>query len=132
MKMFQFCFSLLLCTVLSIASLPAQSSGTSFQEALDAGLTTYVKNIHPKKGCTCNECGYTYKGSKAFKVTKKSVVEGVLRVNAMVKIKWKNAFTAGEEVIPVYAEFKKEGDDVVMTKLKWRKDACMQFETLFQ
>lgn len=132
MKMFQFCLSLLFCTIVSVSSLSAQVSGTNFQEALDAGLITYFENIHPKKGCTCNECGYTYKGNKAFKITKKSVVEGTLRVNAMIKIKWKNAFTAGEEVVPVYAEFVKEDGLIVMTKLKWRKDACMQFETLYQ
>jgi hypothetical protein len=123
--------SVFLLAVFCLLPFWGQAQGSDEVRAvLEEGLSTYLNNISPPKGCECNECDHTYAGT--LKIDRHATVEGTLRIWGVAKVKWKSPFTAGTDVVPIYAEFKKQDGTVILSKLRWRKDACMKFETLME
>ncbi|MEL7533257.1 MAG: hypothetical protein AAFN10_18235, partial [Bacteroidota bacterium] len=108
----------------------AQNSTEEVKRLLDESLRTHVLKIHPPKGCECNECAHTY--TKGFKITKHQEVAGVLRVYGLAKVQYKNAFTGGTDTIDFYAEFRKVEGETVLIRLRWRKNDCMKYKTLYE
>ncbi|MEM7370931.1 MAG: hypothetical protein AAF587_20115 [Bacteroidota bacterium] len=128
MKSIRVISSLFLFSCIFVLGMQAQTGYSTVKEALDAALKEHIKDVYPKKGCECNDCRHRYAGS--YKVSKHATVKGTMRVDALAKIVWKNTFTAGEGVVPVYAEFKKKDGQVFLSKLRWRKGGCMPWEVL--
>lgn len=120
--------SLFVLSFMCVMTVQAQSGHATVKEALEAALKEHIMDVYPKKGCECNDCRHRYAGS--YKVTKHANVNGVMRVDAKAKVVWKNTFTAGEGVIPIYAEFRKKNGEVILTKLRWRKGGCMPWDVL--
>lgn len=108
----------------------AQNSTDEVKRLLDESLRTYVQKIHPPKGCECNECGHTF--TKGYKITKHQEVAGVLRVYGMAKVQYKSAYKGGSGTIEFYAEFRKEAGETILVRLRWRKDDCMKYKTLYE
>jgi hypothetical protein len=109
-------------------ALHAQEGNTDTKEKLNAALKSYIVNLEPDNNCECNECKHTYKGG--YKITKSQTVEGVLRLYGVAAVTYKSLYKGGEGTVQFYAELEKHGDDIVVTKLKWRKGECMRYETL--
>jgi len=109
----------------------AQETADKVKAALDEALKTYIVNVKPDKNCECNNCTHTYKD--AFKITKRQAVAGTLRVWGVAKAYHKSQFTgSGMGTIEFYAELKKQGEEVSVSKFKWRKNDCMLYVTLLE
>ncbi|MEL7338915.1 MAG: hypothetical protein AAGM67_00410 [Bacteroidota bacterium] len=108
----------------------AQNSSDEVKTLLDEALRTHVQKIHPPKGCECNECAHTY--TRGYKITKHQEVGGVLRLYGLAKVQYKNAFTGGTSTIEFYAEFQKSNGNTVLKRLRWKKDDCMKYVTLYE
>jgi hypothetical protein len=109
-------------------ALHAQEGNADSKANLDEALKTYMVNLEPQNGCECNECKHTYKGN--YKITKSQSVEGVLRLYGVAAVTFKSLYKGGDTTVQFYAELQKNGQEVVVTKLKWRKGECMKYETL--
>ncbi|MEM7658284.1 MAG: hypothetical protein AAF399_19315, partial [Bacteroidota bacterium] len=105
--------------------------GEEVKQVLEEGLETYLQDLYAPKGCACNACKHSYAGK--VRIDRHATVQGTLRIWASAKVNWKDQFTAGTDVVPIYAEFRKEDGQTILTKLRWQKDTnCMKFSTLMQ
>ena len=108
----------------------SESDKAQVKAALDQALTEQLEGLTPPKGCSCNAC--TFKYGDAYKVTKSGTAAGALRIFGVAKVFYKDAYTQGTETVEFYAEIKKIEGVATVTKLRWRKDGCMSYETLLE
>lgn len=131
--MIRFLFSSLLFALLlsgSVALAQSDSDKAQVKAALDAALTEQLEGLTPPKGCSCNAC--TFKYGDAYKITKSGSAAGALRLFGVAKVFYKDSYTEGTETVEFYAEIKKIEGVATVTKLRWRKDGCMSYETLLE
>ncbi len=112
-----------------VSSMSAQDTAEKVKAAIDEALKTNIKNIKPDKNCDENNCPHTYKNS--FKITKRQTVSRTLRVWGVAKAYHRCQFqNSGMGTFQFYAELLKRGQEVSVSKLKWRKNDCMRYEVL--
>lgn len=107
----------------------AQNSTEAVKTVLNESLSAHVVKLYPKKTCGCNDCAHSY--TKGLRITRHQEIQGTLRVWGLAKVSYRNARTGGNDAIQFYAEIGKKNGDPVVTKLRWRTDDCMKFETLY-
>jgi hypothetical protein len=132
MKRFFFIAALLLscCLLGNQAFAQSEADKAQVKVALDNALTEQLEGLNPPKGCTCNAC--TFKYADAYKITKSGTAAGALRLFGVAKVLYKDSYTQGTETVEFYAEIKKIEGVATVTKLRWRKDGCMSYETLIE
>lgn len=122
--------SLLLLSFLSLILLSASAQYEDVVKTrLNEALEQYLVNVHPPKGCECNNCDFTY--AKQMKMERKRNVDGVLSIWGKAKVNYKSRYEgAGSKVVTFFAQLSKDRGVVTVTKLKWQSDKCMRLTDL--
>ncbi|MEL6674001.1 MAG: hypothetical protein AAFR61_17490 [Bacteroidota bacterium] len=118
----------LMCLLALSSPLMAQSSAAQVKQALDEAFETHLQKVYPTKGCACNDCAHSYRNKMT--ITKNQTVGKTLRLWGKAGVYYRNARMGGDGAVEFYAEAVKRNGEVVITKLRWRKDRCMQFKYL--
>ncbi len=106
----------------------AQSMKEKVRSAVDQSLGEHLKEVFPTNNCEANDSGHNYAGD--FTIDRSGEVEGTLRLWGRAKVTFSNRRTGGDTIVDYYAECKKRGGVVIVTKLRWRRGPCMRYENL--
>lgn len=107
----------------------AQSTAERVRDQLGATLKAKLNKVSPEAKCPCNNCEFTY--TQGYKITKNTKAGDKLMLWGQAKTKYRSPFEGGDAVVEFYAECRKSGSEIIVTKLKWRKDSCMRYAVLY-
>lgn len=114
---------------LSLPALSAQTLADQVKAALQSALTQHVRELFPTTDCQHNASAHTYKGE--FSITRTQEVGTTLRIYGRAKVAYRSRYEAGDGFVDFYAECIRHNGQVEVTRLRWRKDDCMRYESLF-
>ncbi|RMG28413.1 MAG: hypothetical protein D6730_05455 [Bacteroidetes bacterium] len=118
-------------------NLKAQIAKKELLDKLETALSTYLVNVYPHHFCPDNKSRHTYMGQLGIDkmgVASKPIGPNKFEDRYMVwghaHADYHNGFLSGSSQVNYLAQLKKEGEEWVIVKLKWKKNDCMQYKTL--